>query len=421
MTAALHGGSELGEGGSGQASSAPSTGPTGCSSCDVGAVAHGGHCVARLGSTTGGRVVFVRHALPGERVRAVVTRGQRRRVLPGRRGRGARRRSRPGRAAVPVGPRRGLRGLRLAARRRADPARAEGRGAAPSSCSGWPGSSRTSPSNRCPRMPGRPAGLAAPGAARRRRRGPGRAAGPPQPRRAADRRLPARPAGGAAAGARAAVRRRRRGRGGDRRRGDPAPAPGGLARCPARRSCSARSGGSGTCRRARSGRCTRRWRRPWRTWCGEWAQAPAGGARLGPLRRRRAVRRGAGRAGRADGEVRSSSRLGRRSPTGAPRSPTCRRCGGRWAASSTCWRRSRARPDVVVADPPRRGLGRATGRRAVRRARPGRVVHVACDPAALARDVALFAAQATTSRTLRAFDAFPMTHHMECVALFQRP
>src|SRR5574342_273402 len=37
---------------------------------DVGPVAHGGHCVAR---TAGGRVVFVRHTLPGERVRAVVT------------------------------------------------------------------------------------------------------------------------------------------------------------------------------------------------------------------------------------------------------------------------------------------------------------------------------------------------------------
>jgi tRNA/tmRNA/rRNA uracil-C5-methylase (TrmA/RlmC/RlmD family) len=38
---------------------------------DVGAVAQGGHCVARVGA--GGRVVFVRHALPGERVRALVT------------------------------------------------------------------------------------------------------------------------------------------------------------------------------------------------------------------------------------------------------------------------------------------------------------------------------------------------------------
>ncbi len=36
---------------------------------EVGPVAHGGHCVARLE----GRVVFVRHALPGERVRARLT------------------------------------------------------------------------------------------------------------------------------------------------------------------------------------------------------------------------------------------------------------------------------------------------------------------------------------------------------------
>jgi tRNA/tmRNA/rRNA uracil-C5-methylase (TrmA/RlmC/RlmD family) len=77
------------------------------------------------------------------------------------------------------------------------------------------------------------------------------------------------------------------------------------------------------------------------------------------------------------------------------------------------------RPDVVVADPPRRGLGRATVAALCDRA-PGRVVHVACDPAALARDVALFAAQGYDLAALRAFDAFPMTHHMECVALFQR-
>jgi tRNA/tmRNA/rRNA uracil-C5-methylase (TrmA/RlmC/RlmD family) len=40
---------------------------------NVGAVAHGGHCVARVGDDAHGRVVFVRHTLPGERVRALVT------------------------------------------------------------------------------------------------------------------------------------------------------------------------------------------------------------------------------------------------------------------------------------------------------------------------------------------------------------
>jgi tRNA/tmRNA/rRNA uracil-C5-methylase (TrmA/RlmC/RlmD family) len=74
------------------------------------------------------------------------------------------------------------------------------------------------------------------------------------------------------------------------------------------------------------------------------------------------------------------------------------------------------RPDVVVADPPRRGLGRELVDALCARA-PDRVVHVACDPAALARDLALFAERGYRLDGLRAFDAFPMTHHFESVAL----
>jgi tRNA/tmRNA/rRNA uracil-C5-methylase (TrmA/RlmC/RlmD family) len=77
------------------------------------------------------------------------------------------------------------------------------------------------------------------------------------------------------------------------------------------------------------------------------------------------------------------------------------------------------RPDVVVAYPPRRGLGRELVRALAERA-PDRVVHVACDPAALARDLALFASYGYRLRRLRAFDAFPMTQHFECVALLTR-
>ena len=77
------------------------------------------------------------------------------------------------------------------------------------------------------------------------------------------------------------------------------------------------------------------------------------------------------------------------------------------------------RPGVVVADPPRRGLGRALVD-AVAAAGPVRVLHVACDPAALARDVALFTGHGYRLAGLRAFDAFPMTHHVECVALLAR-
>jgi len=78
------------------------------------------------------------------------------------------------------------------------------------------------------------------------------------------------------------------------------------------------------------------------------------------------------------------------------------------------------RPDVVVADPPRKGLGRAVIDRLVGIG-PARLVYVACDPAALARDVGLLAEHGYRLARLRAFDAFPMTHHLEAVALFERP
>ena len=74
--------------------------------------------------------------------------------------------------------------------------------------------------------------------------------------------------------------------------------------------------------------------------------------------------------------------------------------------------------DVVVLDPPRKGAGRSVAESIVAGA-PDRIVYVACDPAALARDVAIFAEHGYGLSDLRAFDAFPMTHHVECVALLQ--
>ena len=72
-------------------------------------------------------------------------------------------------------------------------------------------------------------------------------------------------------------------------------------------------------------------------------------------------------------------------------------------------------PDVVVLDPPRRGAGRPVAA-AVAGRRPARIVHLACDPAALARDVAAYLEGGYRLLALRALDAFPMTHHVECVA-----
>ena len=74
--------------------------------------------------------------------------------------------------------------------------------------------------------------------------------------------------------------------------------------------------------------------------------------------------------------------------------------------------------DLVVLDPPREGAGRAVVEQVADRA-PRAVAYVACDPAALARDLATFAELGYPLRRLRAFDLFPMTSHTECVALLE--
>ena len=75
--------------------------------------------------------------------------------------------------------------------------------------------------------------------------------------------------------------------------------------------------------------------------------------------------------------------------------------------------------DLVVLDPPRAGAKRQVVR-AIAELAPRAVAYVACDPAALARDVAYFAEQGYRLADLRAFDLFPMTHHVECVALLTK-
>jgi tRNA/tmRNA/rRNA uracil-C5-methylase (TrmA/RlmC/RlmD family) len=49
-----------------------------------------------------------------------------------------------------------------------------------------------------------------------------------------------------------------------------------------------------------------------------------------------------------------------------------------------------------------------------------RIAYVSCDPATLARDIAAFGAAGWSLETLRGFDAFPMTHHVECLATLAR-
>ena len=73
--------------------------------------------------------------------------------------------------------------------------------------------------------------------------------------------------------------------------------------------------------------------------------------------------------------------------------------------------------DAVVLDPPRSGAGPALCEKIASR-RPAVLVYVACDPAALGRDTAALMAAGYRLEDLRAFDCFPQTHHVECVARF---
>ncbi|MEU1492998.1 TRAM domain-containing protein [Streptomyces sp. NPDC005776] len=74
--------------------------------------------------------------------------------------------------------------------------------------------------------------------------------------------------------------------------------------------------------------------------------------------------------------------------------------------------------DLIVLDPPRAGAGKQVVKR-LSALGARKIAYVACDPAALARDLAYFAEGGYKVRTLRAFDLFPMTSHVECVAILE--
>ena len=76
-------------------------------------------------------------------------------------------------------------------------------------------------------------------------------------------------------------------------------------------------------------------------------------------------------------------------------------------------------PDVVVVDPPRKGCDGLTLDSIVTMA-PKRIVYVSCDPATLARDIAILETKGYTCEKVQPVDMFPHTHHVECIALLQR-
>ncbi len=85
-------------------------------------------------------------------------------------------------------------------------------------------------------------------------------------------------------------------------------------------------------------------------------------------------------------------------------------------------RRALAPARLVVADPPRAGLAREViDHLGAAENGAERLAYVSCDPATLARDIGLLTGRGWVLDGLRAFDAFPMTHHVECVAVLVAP
>jgi tRNA/tmRNA/rRNA uracil-C5-methylase (TrmA/RlmC/RlmD family) len=80
------------------------------------------------------------------------------------------------------------------------------------------------------------------------------------------------------------------------------------------------------------------------------------------------------------------------------------------------------RPDIVVLDPSRAGAGRSVMHGlATSRPRPRRIASVSCDPPTFSRDLRFMLDVGWTVRSLSAFDLFPMTEHIELVAILEPP
>ena len=78
-----------------------------------------------------------------------------------------------------------------------------------------------------------------------------------------------------------------------------------------------------------------------------------------------------------------------------------------------------ANPDLVVVDPPRAGLGTEVSRKLAALA-PARVTYVSCDPATLARDLAVFQQSGYAIEQMHLLDLFPQTFHIETVVHLSR-
>ncbi|MGI8462433.1 MAG: 23S rRNA (uracil(1939)-C(5))-methyltransferase RlmD [Solirubrobacterales bacterium] len=77
------------------------------------------------------------------------------------------------------------------------------------------------------------------------------------------------------------------------------------------------------------------------------------------------------------------------------------------------------KPDLVIVDPPRSGLSNKIVRRVLECDAP-RIVYISCNPTTLAPNAAAFVEAGYILRRVKPVDMFPQTHHVECVALLEK-
>lgn len=80
------------------------------------------------------------------------------------------------------------------------------------------------------------------------------------------------------------------------------------------------------------------------------------------------------------------------------------------------WSKQGIKPSVILVDPPRKGLTESFIKASVDMG-PNKITYVSCNPATMARDIKLYEELGYQLRKVQPVDLFPMTHHVECVAL----
>ncbi|VEE12754.1 putative RNA methyltransferase [Streptococcus milleri] len=83
------------------------------------------------------------------------------------------------------------------------------------------------------------------------------------------------------------------------------------------------------------------------------------------------------------------------------------------------WLNQGIKPSVIMVDPPRKGLTESFIKSSVSM-NPKKIIYISCNVATMARDIKLYQELGYKLTKVQPVDLFPMTHHVECIALIQR-